>query len=85
MIRYVMAVRDRAADSFGQPFFVAALGQGVRMFIDEVNREGADNALFAHPEDFDLYVVGEYDDLKGVLCPAVEGPRMLSVGKDVKR
>lgn len=82
MKHVVVSVRDRAADTFGRPFFVAALGAAIRAFSDEVNRESADNAIFHHPEDFDLYEVGSFDDDTGDLV-AVQ-PRMVAVGKDIR-
>lgn len=82
MKHFVMSVRDRAADTFGRPFFVAKIGQATRSFSDEVNRAAADNPLFAHPEDFDLYEVGTFDDDTGDLEACA--PRMVAVGKDMK-
>lgn len=81
MKRIVMAVRDRAADTYGSPFFVVAVGQGVRSFSDEVNRAAPDNQLYMHPEDFDLYELGSFDDSSGTFETDV--PRMRAIGKDV--
>lgn len=80
---YVMSIRDRATDSFGVPFFVPAIGQGVRSFTDEVNREAQDNQFNKHAEDFDLYVLGYYDQDTGLFSTDV--PRQVAIGKDVKR
>jgi len=82
MKHVVVAVRDRAADTFGRPFFVAAVGAAIRSFSDEVNRADKDNQLFNHPEDFDLYEIGTFDDDSGDLV-AVK-PRMVAVGKDLR-
>lgn len=78
----IVAVRDRAADVFGQPQFVAAVGVAIRGFQDEANREERSNQLFMHPEDFDLYHIGEYDDSDGSFVSWV--PKMIAVGKDMK-
>lgn len=81
-MRYkIMAVRDRALDAFGTPIFVAAIGQAVRSFTDEINRVDQNNNLNKHPEDFDLYFLGEYDDETAEF--AVERPKQVAVGKDV--
>jgi len=82
MKHVMVAVRDRAADTFGRPFFVAAVAQAIRSFSDEVNRADKDNQLFNHPEDFDLYEVGSFDDDTGDLV-AIK-PRMVAVGKDLR-
>lgn len=77
----VCAVRDRAVDSFGQPIFVRAIGEAMRSFMDELNREGS--PMGAHPEDYDLYHIGDFDDQTGLLI-ACTPVKMLAVGKDVK-
>lgn len=82
MKRFILAVRDRAADTFLKPMFVEARGLGIRAFEDEVNRQDQDNPLYRHPEDFDLYELGEYDDSSGKFVSLADGPRQIAVGKD---
>lgn len=80
-MRYkVVCIRDRAADVFSTPVFVANTGIAVRSFADEINRVGENNQMNKHPEDFDLYGLGEWDDETGEF----EGtrPTQLAVGKD---
>lgn len=77
----VCSVRDRALDAFMQPIFTPAMGVAIRSFADEVNRP--DSPMFSHPEDYDLYHIGTYDDSTGKLT-AVDA-RQVSIGKDVKR
>lgn len=77
----IVSVRDRAADAFMRPFFVPSIGMAVRSFQDEINRQDADNAMFRHPEDYDLYDLGEFDEDTGKFN-GVDSPRMLAVGKD---
>jgi len=84
MKQVVVSVRDRAADTFGRPFFVVAVAQAIRSFSDEVNRADKDNPLFNHPEDFDLYELASFDDDSGLFV-ALSQPRMVAVGKDLKR
>lgn len=79
MLTKICAVRDRAIDAFGQPMFVVAVGQAVRGFRDEVNNK--QSAIGMHPEDYDLYEIGEYDDASGMIVPCA--PRMVAVGKDL--
>lgn len=74
----VLSVRDRAMDAFMQPFFAPAVGLAVRSFGDEINR--AESPMHAHPEDYDLYQVGTFDDQTGIFTS--DQPRMLAVGKD---
>lgn len=75
----VVSVRDRAADCFGVPVFTVSVGTAIRSFSDEVNRDGS--PFYAHPEDFDLFVLGEYDDSLGAFeCLP---PKQAAIGKDV--
>lgn len=80
----VCAVRDRATDCFARPMFVQALGQAVRSFSDEINRVEQDNMLHKHPEDFDLFELGTFDD-SDASFELLEKPRQVAIGKDVVR
>lgn len=77
---YVVAVRDRSADIFTAPSFVPNLGSAIRGFGDEVNRAAENNLFYHHPEDFDLYSLGTYDDATGTFDCGV--PKQIAVGKD---
>lgn len=82
-MRYkIFCIRDRAADVYGQPIFLQSHGVAIRSFTDEVNREGDNNNLNKHPEDFDLFYLGEYDDADGTFD--VIRPEQIAIGKDVK-
>lgn len=78
MIYKIVAIRDRAIDAFGTPFFVTALGHATRSFKNEINREGSE--FGRNPEDYDMYVIGTYDDADGSLV--AEKPNMIAIGKD---
>lgn len=81
MILKIVAIRDRAADVFGQPNFVTSLGAAIRGFGDEINRK-SDSVLYQHPEDFDLYHLGEYDDSTATFHTGV--PKQIAIGKDLR-
>lgn len=81
MILQVVSVKDSAIEAFGRPIFVVALGQATRSFADEINNDKSE--MYAHPGDYVLYHLGEYDDATGAFkCDA---PRQLSRGSDVKK
>ena len=63
---FVVAVYDSAAETYMQPWFVTAKGLAIRSFMDEVNRAAEGNPLYAHPDDFRLVYLGEYDNVSGV-------------------
>lgn len=63
----VVAVHDRALDGFMRPFFVPSVGMAIRSFQDEVNRKSGNDAMISmHPEDYDLYQLGSWDEDNGV-------------------
>lgn len=78
----IVVVKDRATEAFGQPFFVKHVNEALRSFADEVNRDGS--SLAAHPDDYDLYVVGEFDDQAGTVGVS-DGPVIVARGKDLVR
>jgi len=82
MKQVVLAVFDQASGLFGRPLFVAAVGQAVRSFTDEVNRDGPENALFLHPEDFSLFELGSFDDETGRVV-SLDIPKRVASGADV--
>lgn len=69
----ICAVRDSAVQAFGRPFVVQARGQAIRSFQDECKNESSDIAK--HPSDYDLYVIGEFNDENGEITPQV--PQLL--------
>lgn len=84
-MRYkVVTIRDRVADLFGQPSFVNSIGAAIRSFGDEIKRppnEARPNPLYDHPEDFDFYQLGEYDDETGTFINE-DRPKQIAIGKD---
>ena len=83
MVLVIVAVKDRAADAFMRPFFVPTANMAIRSFMDEVNRDAADNQLFAHPDDFDLYEIGTFDDSNGRI-ESYDDMKVLMLGKQAK-
>lgn len=78
---FIFCVKDRATETFGTPMFLVAKGQAIRSFTDEVNRASEDNQLYRHPDDFDLYELGEWETSTGEFL--VWTPRVVVRGKDV--
>ncbi len=77
------SVKDRAAEAYARPMFVPSSGVAIRSFSDEINRSDTENQLYNHPDDFDLYEFGSFDDSTG-LFDLHEQPKLLSLGKQVK-
>lgn len=78
----IFAVRDRATDQYGTPMFLVSSGQAIRSFTDEVNRQDAQNQIYQHPDDFDLFQLGEFDTDTGTF--SAYQPKQLCVGGSVK-
>ena len=79
----VCAVRDSAVGAFNRPFFVPSIGVANRSFSDEVNRKSDDNPMYAHPDDFELYELGTFDEEAGVFVQMY--PRCVARAKDVRQ
>ncbi|WNK14764.1 MAG: nonstructural protein [Microvirus sp.] len=77
----IVAIRDRAVDTYGRPSFVPSLGHAIRSFGDELNRAGQDSPMNQHPEDYDLFHLGEYDDQDGTFTTIK--PKQIAIGKDL--
>ena len=78
----IFCVHDRATQVFGTPMFLLSKGQAIRSFSDEVNRAAEDNQLYRHPDDFDLYELGDWETETGEFFP--HAPVVLVRGKDVQ-
>ncbi len=83
MKQVIVAIRDRQADAFMRPWFVPTANMAIRSFMDEVNRDSADNQLFNHADDFDLYEIGVFDDSTGRI-ESYDDMKVLMLGKQAK-
>lgn len=79
----VCCIYDRVAQLFGVPNFVNTTGATVRAFADEINRPSTDNQLHQHPEDFDLYYLGSFDDHE-CTWDMLPQPELLARGANLK-
>lgn len=83
MIYVIVSVRDSAANAFGRPLFVQSQGVAMRSFADEVNRVDPQNEMNKHPEDFELFELGTFDDRSGGLM-FFDKPKSMVTGKQVR-
>jgi hypothetical protein len=83
MYQVIVAVKDTAAQAFGRPIFVPAIPVALRSFRDEVNRKDSTEDLARHPEDFELYELGSFDDSTGVI-ELTNPPRLVARAKDLQ-
>ena len=78
----VCAVRDAKVEAFGQPFYSQQRGVAIRSFADECSKP--DSNLNAHPEDFALFCLGEYDDQTGGFT-SLPQPVQIALAMDYKK
>jgi len=82
LIQVIVSVKDTAAQAFGRPVFVPTTAVAVRSFRDEVNRKDSNEDMAKHPDDFELYEIGSFDDSTGVI--SVAEPRLVARAKDLR-
>lgn len=61
MKTFIVAIRDGASQAYMPPSFVPSVGVALRAFRDEVNRADKDNLFYNHPEDVEMFLLGEFD------------------------
>lgn len=59
----IFSIRDKKMETFNRPFTMPAAGAAIRAFQDEVNNAGSE--MNKHPEDYELYDIGTFDDELG--------------------
>jgi len=63
MIKKICAVYDLKACMFLQPYFAVNAGDGIRAFGDAVVK--GEGPISLHPSDYQLFDLGDFDDVKG--------------------
>lgn len=76
----LISLKDRAINAYQPLGNVRAEGEALRVFKDLVSNP--DTPQHKHADDYDLYVVGEFDDQDGVIEPCT--PRKIADGKTIK-
>lgn len=61
----IVALRDIKTDSYSIPQFVANIPGWVRALGDVINERGSKETIAMHPEDFEAWHIGEFDDNNG--------------------
>lgn len=63
----VYSIHDQKTGIFNRPFYNHTHGEAERNFSELVRDDKS--TISKHPEDYDLYFLGEYDDNAGVFEP----------------
>lgn len=87
MKMHILCLRDIVANVWGQPTFAGNVGAAVRQFGDAcVNTQDENNILAKHPEDFEFWEIGEYDDETGIITPfPQEKRRQVAIGANYRK
>jgi len=81
----IIITRDIVANVYGMPVFVPHIGHAIRSFGDECKNKDPKNILGQHPEDFELWHVGEYNDDNGTfLLYNADNRKQLAVGANYR-
>lgn len=63
--KLLVAVYDKKIGLFDPPVPVRHIGEAIRMFADI--KKNPDTKFGMHPEDFDLFQIGVYDEPSGTV------------------
>lgn len=78
----LFCIRDSKAEIYNTPFVQKSHGEAERTFSRLANEP--DQLICRNPEDFDLFFLGEFDELTGKISP-MESPLHLKKAIDFKR
>lgn len=77
----VLAIKDRALDTFMQPFYSPAIGAAIRGFQDAIADQST--PMSKHPEDYDLYHLADFDNETGKY-EMLPQPLQVAIGKQLQ-
>lgn len=65
----MFALYDKTAAAFGRPIFEEHVANAVRALTQEVNTKDSKSSVAQWPEEFDLVLLGEFDNITGKYTP----------------
>lgn len=77
MSHKIFSVYDSKSGYYCSPFFLKSTGEALRSFMDTASGK-KDSMISQHPEDFTLFELGTYDEIKAVF-EVYPSPRSLGV------
>ncbi len=79
MLHKIFTVYDSKSETYLTPFFMKTKGEALRGFIDVAQDDK--HQFGKHPEDYTLFEIGEYDDVK---CTIISYESKISVGTAIE-
>lgn len=83
MLWLLASIKDRSVDAYQPVATVRAKGEAIRSFIDAINDTQRGGPVNRHPEDFDLYILGTFDDNTGKI--ETQQPEKIGDGKTLSQ
>lgn len=80
----LISIHDRAVDAFMPLANVRAEGEALRVFTDLLRDPNSQQSK--HPDDYDLYIIGTFDDQTGLVMNDDDNnirPRKIADGKTI--
>lgn len=74
----VCAIMDAKVGAFSPPMYFRSKGEAVRSFLDALS--DSQTSLSKHPRDYQMFLVGTFDDQTGHLTPVTI--EMLHAGEE---
>lgn len=78
----IFSIFDSKAETFNTPIFLPTDGQAIRIF-DDMTNDGK-SEVSKHPEDYTLFVLGEFDSDNGLVTP-LNTPKSLGLAQEFVR
>jgi predicted RecB family nuclease len=63
----IYAIHDNKSKTFNTPFFQHTDTHALRAFKAEVNRQHDQNMIYLYPEEFDLFLLGTFNEDDGII------------------
>jgi len=79
-MKKIFAIKDEKAAAYYDPFTMGNTIDAQRTFMQAMKAEKS--MISQYPDDFNLYLIGEYDEMTGLITP--NAPVMILTGKEAK-
>ncbi len=75
----IFTIRDSKAEAYHNPFFATNIALAIRMLEQTVQDQST--LLAKYPADFELFIIGEFDDQAGLVepTPSVSLGRLIDI------
>lgn len=83
MITKLFSIFDRKTGVFSPPQSFVNSNAASRAFGDEIN-SGGTGLIARHPEDYDLYYLGDFDDNQGFFVELISPVQLVVAGLTLK-